>query len=229
MKDLFQRKKITLFASFLIFSILGFIALKIPFRNILGSDMNFTLFDFFAPTAASFFGGTFGVISVILMRLIHTITTGASFDKTTIILFIPAIFGTLYFAKKNKLNLIIPALAMLLFIVHPIGKNVWYYSLFWLIPIAAYFFREKSLYIRSLGSTFTQHAIGGVLWLYAFNLPEELWISLIPIVFLERFIIAGGISLSYVLFNNIFALIKKNYGSSLIIGKKYLLSNLKSS
>jgi hypothetical protein len=57
--------------------------------------------------------------------------------------------------------------------------------------------------MNSLGATFTAHAIGGVTFLYAFNLPAETWIALIPVVFLERMLFTGGIALSYVAMNSL--------------------------
>ena len=88
---------------------------------------------------------------------------------------------------------------------------------------------KKSLAAKALGSTFTAHAAGGAVWIWAFNLPAPVWISLIPIVALERGIFALGICASYVVFNNFFALLSKK---SLLTGafsfdKNYVLKFLK--
>jgi len=85
---------------------------------------------------------------------------------------------------------------MLIFNLHPIGRSAWQYSLLWLIPVMAHYFR-KNLFIRSLGATFSAHAVGGALWVWAFGLSKELWLALIPQTLMERTLMAGGISLSY--------------------------------
>ena len=106
-----------------------------------------------------------------------------------------------------KAVLLVPLLSILAFNVHPIGRTVWYYSLFWLIPLAVWPIRSRFLLARALGSTFTAHAVGGAVWIWAFNLPAAVWVSLIPIVALERSIFALGIAASYILVNNLIAIL----------------------
>jgi hypothetical protein len=74
------------------------------------------------------------------------------------------------------------------------------YSLIWLIPFIATFFKER-LILNSLGATFTAHAIGSVIFLYTFGLTPSVWISLIPVVFIERGFFTLGIWASCLLFN----------------------------
>ena len=69
--------------------------------------------------------------------------------------------------------------------------------MFWLIPVIAYF-KKDNLFIKSLGATFTAHAVGGAAWIWAFNLPAAVWNGLIPIVIAERLLFATGIAVSYV-------------------------------
>lgn len=88
---------------------------------------------------------------------------------------------------------------MTLFIVHPIGGQAYYYSFYWLIPMALYFV-PVSIISRSLSSTFVAHAIGSVVWLYFRNLGVEVWQMLMPIVIIERMFMASGmIGLHYVI------------------------------
>ncbi len=183
---------------------LGFILLQIPFTNILGSDQKFSIFDFFAPTIGMFLTSIWGATSVIFVKLINALVNGQSLDTATIIRFFPLALAALYFgARKYKYVVaLIPLICMALFIIHPEGRGAWYYSLYWLIPVVAVF-NKKSLVMNSLGATFTAHAIGGVAFLYAFNLPSEVWIALIPIVFLERMLFTAGIAVSYVAMNTI--------------------------
>ncbi len=179
-----------------IFTILGLIALQIPFTRLLGSNVKFTLFDFLAPTAGAFLGSIPGVISVFLMQAINFLIHGSKFDIGGIIRLFPTLFAVAYFAKRRTFNVIVPILAIIAFNLHPIGRSAWQYSLFWLIPIAAHFFR-KNLFVRSLGATFTAHAVGGALWVWAFGLTKTMWLSLIPQVIMERTLMAAGISAFY--------------------------------
>src|SRR3990172_1095426 len=47
--------------------------------------------------------------------------------------------------------------------LHPIGRTVWFYSIYWLIPLIVWPFRNNFLLARSLGATFTIHAVGGAI------------------------------------------------------------------
>ena len=216
----------------LFFIVLGFIALQIPFTQLVGSNVKFTLFDFFAPTAGAFLGTGFGVIAVFAMQVVNLLINGI--DKGAVIRLFPILFAIVFFSfsskkQKNALILAVPALSIIIFNLHPIGRSVWFYSLFWLIPFLMWPLSKKSLAAKALGSTFTAHAAGGAVWIWAFNLPAPVWISLIPIVALERGIFALGICASYVVFNNFFALLSKK---SLLTGafsfdKNYVLKFLK--
>ncbi len=219
----FITKKNVLFV--IIFVILGFIALQTPVAQLAGSKVKFTIYDAFAPVAGSFIGSIPGVIAVFLMQFFNFLVHGAQIeDAGTIIRFFPMLFAVLYFSKKWKINLIVPALAIAAFITHPIGRTVWYFSLFWLIPIAAHFFRDRFLLARALGATFTAHAVGGVLWVWIFALPAPVWDSLIPVVIAERLLFAFGISGSFILVNNLLGLLEKRCLLNLgfYIDQKYL-------
>lgn len=205
--------------------ILGFIALQIPVAQLAGSKVKFTIYDAFAPVAGSFIGSIPGVIAVFLMQFFNFLVHGAQIqDAGTIIRFFPIFFAVLYFAKKGKVNLIIPLLAIAAFIAHPIGRTVWYFSLFWLIPIAAHFFRDRFLFARALGATFTAHAVGGALWIWVFALPAQVWNSLIPVVIAERLLFALGLSGSFILINNLLGFLEKKRLLNLgfYIDQKYL-------
>jgi len=188
----------------IIFIILGLIFLAIPFTNIVGSSQKFSLFDFFAPATGMFIGSIYGALSVVFVKIISFLFSGQSLETATIIRFFPLALAALYFGAKKykKLVALIPLLCMVLFIMHPEGRGAWFYSLYWLIPIATVFIK-RSLIFNSLGATFTAHAVGSVAFLYAFNLPTETWIALIPIVFLERMLFTGGIAVSYLVINSL--------------------------
>lgn len=218
--------------SLLIFIVLGFVLLQIPVNTLVGSKVKFTLFDLFAPTSGAFLGTGFGIVAVFLMQLVNLFLHGLSaIDKGSIIRLFPTLFGVWFFALRQKSSpnsrwiLIVPILAMIAFNLHPIGRTVWFYSLFWLIPILVWPFKEKFLLLRSLGATFTAHAVGGAIWIWVFNLPAAVWISLIPVVIMERGIFALGISASYILLNNILAFLssKQLIPAGIAYDKKYLL------
>ena len=225
----FITKKNVLFIA--IFVILGFIALQIPVAQLAGSKVKFTIYDAFAPVAGSFIGSIPGVIAVFFMQFFNFLVHGARIqDAGTIIRFFPMLFAVLYFSRKEKINLIVPALAIVAFIAHPIGRTVWYFSLFWLIPIAAHFFRGQFLFARALGATFTAHPVGGALWIWVFALPAPVWNSLIPVVIAERLLFALGISGSFILVNNLLGLLDKKRLLNLgfYIDQKYLVPILRS-
>lgn len=186
-----------------VFTTLGLLALQIPFTRLLGSSAKFTLYDFLAPTAGAFLGTLPGVISVFLMQVLNIAFHGGKIaDLGGFIRLFPVLFAVFYFAKKRSINIYIPILAIIAFNLHPIGRSAWQYSMFWLIPIAAHFFR-KNLFVKSLGATFTAHAVGGALWVWAFGLTREMWLALIPQTAMERTLMAVGISAFYLLFSKV--------------------------
>ena len=134
------------------------------------------------------------------------------------------LFAVLYFGMRSRAILLVPLVAIVAFNLHPIGRTVWYYSLFWTIPILCHFMRDRSLFLRGLGTTFTAHAVGGALWIYAFNLPQAVWISLIPVVLVERLLFAAGIASMYVVLNNAlnFLMERKLITIKFTIDRKYL-------
>lgn len=202
-----NRKQLLFFFSFVA---VGFLLLQVPLTRLAGSKATFTLFDAFGPTAGGFLGGPAGALGVFLMQFFNFLAHGAHVqDAGTLIRFMPMMFAALYFGRRTRLNLIVPAIAMLAFVAHPVGRSVWFFSLFWLIPIFCSFFQERSLLARSIGATFMAHAVGGALWIYFVPVPAAVWVSLIPIVIAERFVFAAGIALTYLVFNNAFHVLNK--------------------
>lgn len=198
----------------ILFTILGLIALQIPFTRLLGSNVKFTLFDFLAPTAGAFLGTPIGIISVFLMQTLNLLLHGVNnVGVASIIRIFPTLFAVFYFSKKRTLNIIIPIICIIAFNLHPIGRSAWQYSMFWLIPIAVHFF-QKNLFVKSLGATFTAHAVGGALWVWTFGLSQQMWLALIPQTAMERTLMASGIAISFVL-------LKKTVG---VLAKKKLIS-----
>lgn len=208
-----------------VFAVLGFMALQIPVNALAGSKVKFTLFDLFAPISGAFLGTPLGIVSVLATQIINLLVQGTAFDKGVIVRLFPTLFAVWVFARRDRLSLVIPILAIASFNLNPVGRSVWYYSLFWLIPLAVWKFREKSLLARSAASTFSAHAVGGAIWIWAFSLPAAVWKGLIPVVILERSIFTLGIAATYILMTNVFGYLfaKKLLPNSLSLEKKFLI------
>lgn len=213
-----------------VFVVIGLVALQIPISGLVGSKVKFTVFDLFAPVSGAFLGTGFGIVAVLMMQVVNLAFHGfANADKGTIIRLFPILFGVLFFARSVKKSslwlLLIPLLSILSFNLNPIGRSVWYYSLFWTIPILVYPIVKKSLVARSLASTFTAHSVGGAIWIWAFNLPVIVWQGLIPVVALERLLMTVGICASYIFVNNLAVYLQKIKFVPKIIApdKKYIL------
>mgnify|MGYP007080360373 CR=1 FL=1 len=181
----------------------------------------------FAPTAGAFLGSWFGVVAVFAMGAIDLVF-GGTIEKGTIIRLFPVLFGVWFFAKRDARFLIVPIIAMVSFNLNEVGRSVWYFSLFWTIPILVYPVVKKSLVARALASTFVAHSVGGAIWIWAFSMPASVWQGLIPIVALERGIMALGICASYILVNNVLAILKsRNLFSKAEIDQKYVFGSTK--
>jgi hypothetical protein len=210
----------------IIFTILSLIAFQIPISKIIGSSQSFTLFELLAPIGGMFLGPLFGALSAFFVRFINIILFKQSLDLLTIIRFLPAVLAAAYFGLKTKKTSLIFPVCIILFLLNPIGRQAWLYSMIWLIPFVASFFKKR-LILNSLGATFTSHAVGSTIFLYAFGLTPAVWLALIPVVFVERGIFTVGIWFSYLAMNTILdKLAKIEYIKVLaqFVNKDYVLS-----
>lgn len=186
-----------------LFTIISLAAYQLKFSTILGvPSQSFNFFQFIGPIGAGIFNPVLGVISVLFVEIMNFFISGNALEPVTLIRFTPMMFAAFYFGSKSRSRVIVPLACMGLFILHPIGRQAWYYSLYWLIPVGAALWKDR-LFLRSLGATFTAHAIGSTAFLYAFNIPAEVWTALVPIVAYERLSFAIGISLSYIAVNTL--------------------------
>lgn len=168
----------------------------VRFTPFLAGKLNFTLFDLYAPIAGGLFGAGFGALAVLAASL-GNLVLQHSYSLAGALHLLPVLFGVWYFAAKRRLVAIIPVLAILGFWATPVGREVWYYPLFWLIPLVCLHFKDKSVWVNALGATFTAHAAGGVLWALFLVPPASVWQALIPVVIAERLIFTVTIVLSY--------------------------------
>ena len=192
----------------ILFFAIIFGASRITLFKIVGASQAFTLFEFLYPLPAVFLGSIWGAGIVLLVKVLNWLITGQSLDLITFVRFFPAVLAALYFASKSKWNVVVPIICMALFWFNPIGRASFPYGLFWLIPIIVFPFK-KNLALNALGSTFTAHAVGSVAFLYSVGLTPEIWRGLIPVVFMERFVFAAGISVSCVVFSVVIQYIAK--------------------
>lgn len=205
-----------------VFSIAVLIADQVRFSAVWGApNQYFTLFQFVGPIAGGFLGAIAGVVSVLFAQILSFLYFGKELNLLNILRLTPMLFAAYYFAKfvnKKGINgnyaLLAPIAAILLFITNPIGSQVWYFALFWTIPIIAALFFQNNLFARSLGASFTAHSIGGVIWLLTVPTNPGFWAALVPVVIYERLVFAAGISVSYIAFttalNRIEAAIPEN-------------------
>lgn len=212
---MFQKRTNKIFSAkriifIILFFMLVLVGQRINFSPVIGADKQyFTLFQFFGPIAGAFLGPVFGVISVLGAQLADFFLVGKAFSLINIIRLTPMLFAAYYFGTKKRVSgmsvgIIIPLIAMAAFMLHPIGKQVWFFSLYWSIPVIVKLLPKKyscHVLLNSLGATFTAHAVGTAAWIWSVPMTAEQWIALIPVVAYERLLFTIGIASSYVIIN----------------------------
>ncbi len=227
---IFTKKRIIFL---LLFFVLVLIGKKVNFSPLVGAENQFfTLFQFFGPIAGGFLGPVFGIIAVALSQLADFLIVGKEWSLINLIRFLPMLFAVYYFSSRKKVvSVIIPVLCIFLFIIHPVGREAWLYTLYWLIPVLARILPEKvpgKIFFRSYGATFTAHAVGSAIWIYTVPMSAGQWMTLIPIVAYERFLFGLGIAGSYVIFNTVLDYVVEKWNLKipqkiLFLDKRYAL------
>ena len=208
-----------------IFIIIGFAAMQVPFSQLIGAqNLKFSLFDFYGPIAGAFFSSAIGLITVFVMQIINWAWHGFHFDLITLLRFLPMLMAVIYFSRKTKWILLVPGIAMILFWTHPEGRGAWYYALYWTIPFLAYLAPSKYMFARALGATFCAHCVGSVAFLYVMGLKSAVWVSLIPVVWKERVLMAIGITVVFYAMNALLGLLVKKIKIELPFVKLHKLS-----
>lgn len=183
--------------------------LKVSF--IVGSWAAFFSATSIATPLVGAFTGIGGTIVVFALSMIVRLLISGTMPFIFLAYHIPGLCASAYFASSSvAIRMGIPLLSMALFIAHPVGGQAWAYTLYWLIPVALYFIRKDSLFITALGSTFTAHAVGSVIWLYANPMTPGAWLALIPVVLVERLIFASGMVVLYYVLSSAKILYSKN-------------------
>ena len=206
---------------FAFFFMMGIIVFsKIKLHHIFGTNAKFSLLTMFGPCVEAFIGTGLSLVVILGARFLQIIIgiSGAP-NVFSYIIYLPIFFASHWFGnlvkgmgKENKRSIkylaVIPLGCMMLFILHPIGREVWYFSLFWLIPIiilmVSNYLEEKLMereiilvYLYALAATFVDHCVGSVLFLYFLRIPAVYWRIAIPYVPLERAVYALGIAFFY--------------------------------
>ena len=220
--------------------LVGVIALaKIKFHPIFGTPHKFSALTMYAPVIPAFTGTLFGAIVIFGARVIQlAFGLSQANDIVSYIIYLPVFLAGYYFSKmfKNKrYHVLLPIMLMALFLVHPIGRQVWYYSLFWLIPIIIAVSQTRirkllrthdipTIYLYALAATFIDHAVGSVMFLYYINIPAKYWIMSIPFVPIERLIYALGITLFYLTIRTVLKLARENLNLQLLREESVLMT-----
>jgi len=230
-RKIFSKKRIIFLVLFIA---MVFVGNRINFSALVGAkNQYFTLFQFFGPIAGSFLGSVFGVIAVLFAQLADFLLVGKAFSLINVIRLTPMLFAAYYFGtKKKSLSIIVPLVAIAAFVLHPVGRQVWFYSLYWTIPIIVKILPKKysgNVLLKSLGATFTAHSVGGAAWIWSVPMTAEQWIMLIPVTAYERLLFAAGIAGSYVLVNTVLDKVIEKFRwkiptDILHIDRNYLLS-----
>lgn len=164
---------------------------------------------------AGAFGGMGGGMFLCLLRLLVS-GSFKSLSLSTLALYVPGLFGGFYWAVRSPLMRAgVPLVCMVLFCSHPVGSQAWGYSLFWLIPLLLNSVRHNSIVLESFGSTYTVHAVGSIMWLYANPMAPAVWWALIPVVLVERTFFAFTMTAFYYGFSFVENYLKASFLSRL--------------
>lgn len=195
----------------LLFATLFIVLTKTKMFPVLGTEFNFSMGVMFGPALGGLLGVNLGVATILLSQLIGSAIGLYQIKNTlSLLVFAPILMGSIYFSRSfrgDRKLVAIPALCMVLFLLHPIGREVWYYSLFWLVPIVIMRYKDRidgvlrhpiaRTYSYSIGTAFVDHSVGSVVYLWFLSIPAQFWIASIPLVIMERLIIALGITFSF--------------------------------
>jgi hypothetical protein len=186
----------------LLFAVLALTASQVNYAAVIGTEgAQFTFFQFIGPIGGQLFSPMLGALAVVLVKAAGAMLNNAAFEWMTLARLLPAAAGAYYYGTRKKPVLALPLVAIALFLLHPEGAAAWAYSLFWLVPFIATRFDHPLS--RAFGSTFTAHAVGSVVFLYAFNIPAAVWWGLIPVTLAERTLFAFGITGAAIALNTI--------------------------
>ncbi len=249
-------KKGLIFA--ILFVAISLVGTQINFSKLIGAENQFfTMFQLWGPIAGGFLGSALGMVTVFLAQVAGLVIGGKQITLLSILRLAPMLIGAYYFSRatmgQNAFVIVACVAAMLSFWITPAGAAVWYYALYWTIPIIAIAATQSKqiqvafekfaklaknvpfignalstypqLFLISLGATFAAHAVGGLIWAWTVPMTASGWLLLVPVTAAERLIFAIGISISYIIFNNVLNAVDKAFDVSKVVAidKRYLL------
>ena len=159
----------------------------------------------FAPIIG-FFTSTLSCIGLYAIRTVFVLALYG--DLAIGVTYLPTLAGSLALATQSRtFKVAIPALCIGLFVIHPIGHQSVLYTTYWLVPMIIGLMMKPGIFLRSLASTMTTHAVGSVIFLYSHSTTSIFWHALIARVWYERLVYALLLTLSYFLISTIIRLI----------------------
>jgi len=169
-KELEKKLRIPKVFFSVLFAMLFIVLSKTKMFPILGTDFNFSFSVMFGPVLGALLGVKLGIATVVLSQLVGIVIGMYKVDTVlSLMMFLPIIVASAYFArvfKGDRWMTIIPLASIVLFLLHPIGREVWFYSLFWLIPVIIISLKKQidrylkkpfvQAYAYSLGTAFVE-------------------------------------------------------------------------
>lgn len=194
-KDLRMKKNIKFLISSL-FTTLGVHFLSsLKYSFIVGSRHAFFSVASIAVPLTGVFGGVRLIAATYLLRALGTYVATGIIPIVFLVYHIPSFFASWYWCSSRRgLKAALPIVLMIAFVVHPLGPQVWPYATYWIIPFVIAVAGVSTPFFKAIGSSFIAHAVGSVLWIYTVPLEPAVWLGLIPVVAVERFIIAVGMT-----------------------------------
>ncbi len=175
------------------------------------------------------FSGIFGVLGIVIALVLKASYAYAFsiFSHFFLVYHIPTISASGYWISR-KMELLfgffVPALCMILFTVHPIGSQVYQYSFYWFIPMIITLLGVRSLFARSMASTFIAHAVGSIIWLHTHPcMTSAQWMALIPVVAYERCLFACLMVIGYRVAKDISTMIVSLWKVFVLQSKRFLI------
>lgn len=167
------------------------------FSFIVGSSMAyFSAVNCVVPLAGAFCG-VVGSVMLFGIRFFMRAALG-TLTAPFVLQGIPSLAASFYWSVQSRLfKVAIPLVCMALFWVHPVGIQAAAYASYWFIPVIITVGGFNSVFATALASTFVAHGIGSVIWLYSTGLAAEVWLALIPVVAVERFLFASGMVVTH--------------------------------
>ena len=136
--------------------------------------------------------------AVLLGRMIIKMVITGSWAGTLFALHVPGWLAAISWVRPSLCTkVLVPLICMGLFMAHPVGGQVWFYTLYWLIPMGLYSGGYRSIFGQALSTTFIAHAVGSVMHLYTYAMAPGNWVLLMPIVPVERLLFASAMTIIY--------------------------------